>query len=213
MRISYSHNFIFIHVPKTAGASLLKAFAPYIHDPSDYWVNYALDKIGIHVNYWTHYRNKRFRPHASARQVRGQLPQDVYAAMFKFAFVRNPWERVISYYHYVLRRPEHKRYKRVRSLGGVEPFVQWACTTGKICNQADMLCDEQDNLIVDYVGRFESLPEDFQRICDRLRISVVLPHANNSNYGDYRSYYSSGMRELVADTCRKDIDLFGYTFD
>jgi hypothetical protein len=98
-------------------------------------------------------------------------------------------------------------------LGGVEPFVQWACTTGKISSQADMLCDEQDNLIVDFVGRFESLSEDFQRICDRLRISVVLPHTNKSNYGYYRSYYNSRMCELVADACRKDIDLFGYTFD
>ena len=91
MRISYSHNFIFIHVPKTAGFSVVTALAPYIHDSSGHWMNSALDKIGIHVNYWTHYRNKRFRPHASARQVQRQLPRDVYDAMYKFAFVRNPF--------------------------------------------------------------------------------------------------------------------------
>ena len=117
-----------------------------------------------------------------------------YARVFDLCIIGGV--RVISYYHYVLRRPEHKRYKRVRSLGGVESFVQWACTTGKICNQADMLCDEQDNLIVDYVGRFESLPEDFQRICDRLRISVVLPHANKSNYGDFVTLEAPGFATL-----------------
>jgi hypothetical protein len=213
MRISYSHHFIFIHVPKTAGLSLVTALAPYTHDSSGYWMNSLLDKIGIHVNHWTHYRNKRFRPHTSARQVQRQLPRDVFDNMFKFGFVRNPWERVISYYHYVLRHPNHKRHKRARSLGGVDSFVQWACAAGKMYSQADMLVDDQDNLLVDYVGRFESLSDDFQRVCDRLQISVTLPHVNKSNYGDYRSYYNPRTRQVVAETCRKDIEFFGYSFD
>ena len=71
MRISYSHNFIFIHVPKTAGTSVVNALAPYTHDPLRHWMNSALDKIGVHVNYFTRYRNKRFRPHTTAKQVLG----------------------------------------------------------------------------------------------------------------------------------------------
>jgi hypothetical protein len=76
-----------------------------------------------------------------------------------------------------------------------------------------MICDDQENLMVDYVGRFESVAEDLQHICERLKISVALPHKNKSNHGDYRSYYNTRTRDLVTDLCRLDIDLFGYTFD
>jgi len=213
MRISYTHNFIFIHVPKTAGTSVVAALAPFTHDPTGHWMNVVLDKIGIRVNHWAHYRNKRFRPHTTARMAKRQLPQNVYDEMFKFAFVRNPWERLISCYHFILRRVDHKRHRIVRSLGGFEAFLQWASNKRKFYSQAGVICDGQGNLMVDFVGRFESLAEDFQYVSDRLNISVTLPHKNKSSHQDYRSYYNARTRNLVANMCRQDIDLFEYTFD
>jgi len=68
-------------------------------------------------------------------------------------------------------------------------------------------------LLVDAVGRFESLEEDFSQICRRLGLSANLPHANRSSHRDYRFYYTDRTIEYVADRCRDDISRFGYAFD
>ena len=70
------------------------------------------------------------------------------------------------------------------------------------------------NLIVDFVGYFERLEEDFKEVCRRIGIPAALPppkaHAPRK---DYRSFYTDETRDLVAEAYAQDIDLFGYTFD
>jgi len=115
--ISYSHRFIFIHVGKAAGSSVQNALEPYAHKPEQYLMNRLLATVGIHVNYCTNYKKKRFRNHAIARTVRGQLPSRVYDEFFKFAFVRNPWDRLVSLYHFMRDKPLHHHHELVKSDG------------------------------------------------------------------------------------------------
>jgi hypothetical protein len=72
--------------------------------------------------------------------------------------------------------------------------------------------DHQGNLIVDFVGRFENLMEDFALLCHKLNITGTLGRRNRSQHRDYRSYYSARAIELVAQGCAEDIQLFGYTY-
>jgi len=210
--ISYSHRFLLIHIPRTAGSSIHQALAPYAHNPQRLWVNRLLGLVGIHVNHFVPYQWKRFRGHSTARHLQAQLPREVFQGLFKFAFVRNPWDLMVSYYHYLLQTPSHHRHKRVKRLGGFAQYLLYELRDRKF-EQSRFLTDRCGGLVMDYVGRFETLREDFAHVCRVLEIPFALPHANRSAHRDYRSYYNDQTIDLVAEHCRTDIELFGYSFD
>jgi hypothetical protein len=68
-------------------------------------------------------------------------------------------------------------------------------------------------LIVDFIGHYERLQEDFSKVCDSLGVKAELPRINTSSHRDYRNYYSPETRKLVGDYFRRDCQLFGYDFD
>ena len=213
MLLSYSHEFIFFHVPRTAGTSVSGALTSLAHDPLRVFVNRALDKLGFRVNHilgpssW-----KRFRIHQSARGVCHHLPASLFARFFKFAFVRNPWDWLVSYYHHVVQCPDHGRHRRLMRIACFEDFIRWKMTRRRN-RQLDLLADRDGRLLVDFVGRYERLEEDFHEISRRLSVRVDLPRLNRSRHDDYRRYYSDNAAQLVADYWRPDIQAFGYDFD
>ncbi len=213
MLVSYEHQFLFVHVPKAAGTSIVSALEPYACRPDGFWLNRLLDRAGVHVNYLGPHRQKRFRVHTPAAVLRRQVPRRVYDTLFKFAFVRNPWDRLVSYYHYVLATPGHNRHERVGRLGSFAAFVEWCCRKRKPVDQQYMLCDSGGNLIVDFVGRYETLADDFRTVCRRIGLGVSIPHLNRSRHRDYREYYGPATRDLVAELYAGDIERFGYTFE
>src|SRR5262249_40241617 len=79
--------------------------------------------------------------------------------------------------------------------------------------QHTYVTDSRGRLLVDFIGYYERLQEDFARACARLGVRAELPRANTSSHRDYRSYYTPATCELVAAHFRKDIELVGYTFD
>ncbi|KPL55832.1 hypothetical protein ABB55_11425 [Prosthecomicrobium hirschii] len=81
-------------------------------------------------------------------------------------------------------------------------------------NQIDYLSDRNGNVMVDFIGRFESLSEDISKVSQRvLGRSVEFPHLNASGRSDYRSYYTDELADLVARRYARDIQTFGYSFD
>lgn len=212
MVISYSKRFLFVHTPKTGGTSIADALGGFAHDPRQYRVNRLLARMGIHVNYWAPARMRRFRIHASAAQLERHLPQETFHSFFKFAFVRNPWDRMVSYYHYLLSRTWHHRHPKVAALASFKDYLRYEVARGKTAQYA-MLTDRSGRLLVDFVGRFEHLHDDFAEICRRLGLSCRLSHTNRSSHRDYREYYDDESIELVREAFRPDVEQFGYTFD
>ncbi len=212
MLISYSHDFVFVHVPKTGGSSITQALNPYANQPAQYLINRLLDRLGIHVNYLGSQRMRRFRTHATAMQLRRHLPAKVYNGFFKFAFVRNPWDRMVSYYSFLAGRPNHHRHQRVVSLGGFREYLLYEIARSKT-TQKSILSDQSGQLIVNFVGRFESLRTDFAQICRHLGIPFQLEHVNKTIHRDYREYYDRQTIRLVQDHFWEDIEFFQYTFD
>jgi hypothetical protein len=78
--------------------------------------------------------------------------------------------------------------------------------------QTGCLVDESGSLLVDFVGRFESLETDFKTICDKVGITANLPHINKSDRTAYQDYYDAETRDLTARLYAEDIERFGYTF-
>ncbi len=212
MLISHSRRFAFIHVPKTGGSSVFLALKPHADDVNGYWANRWLAAAGIHVNHLAPWRSKKFRPHVAARVLEAWLPADVFAGLFKFAFVRNPWDLLVSSYHFLKSKPEHRRSRRVSRLPTFGDYVEYEIRRAQL-HQVAMLCDRRGRLLVDYVGRYESLVTDFASICGRIGIEATLPRVNATVRGDYRDHYTPALAGRVAEAFAADIERFGYAFE
>jgi hypothetical protein len=79
--------------------------------------------------------------------------------------------------------------------------------------QSNSVYDMDGRMLVDYVGRYESLEADFAEIMERVGLNLKLPHLNPTRHRDYRSYYSTATRDRVAELWAVDIENFGYAFD
>ncbi len=217
MIISHSHRFIFFHVAKTGGMSIRKVLQEYEQEPDRFKIKrppkMKAGKPNPFYEVW-----EALLLHATARDAQVELSAEVFDSYYKFAFVRNPWDWQVSMYHFILREPSHLKHQIVQKLGSFQAYLNWVIETpkpypkGATKLQSTVLTDAEGKILVDFVGRYESLAEDFAQVCDKLEIDVELPHVNKSSHRDYRAYYNAETRQLVADHFSADIDRFQYTF-
>ena len=206
-----SKSFLFIHIDKSAGTSIQWGLESHAFPKVDSRFRRrlvflgGLNRLGLH-------RLVEFPEHVTARVVQKCLPRDTYAGLYKFAFVRNPWDRLVSRYAQLLRNSDQPSRHRDQAVNGFEDFLRWEIERNK-SHQHTFVCDDQGRLIVDFIGHFERLAEDFSEVCSRLRLNATLPKANASEHDDYRSYYTPTTRAMVAKHYRRDMELFGYDFD
>ena len=211
MLISYSHRFIFIHIYKVAGTSIRNALRPYEYDPDVFLPARVLRKLGAH-NLVRHHRLQKLNGHARAKEVRAALPAKIFDEFYKFAFARNPWDWQVSLYHFALKDPTHHQHELTKSFGSFDKYVEWRVNKD-LRLQKDFVVDERGELIVDFVGRYESLERDFNELCGRLGVSCRLPHLNKTPRKNYTDYYTPQTEAVIAEAFKEDIEFFGYDFD
>lgn len=199
--ISRTNRFIFVHVPKTAGKSLrsvLIEHGSYLPDTPELYLNPNLPT-----------RDPR---HARGFKIAAYVGAEDWQSYYSFGFVRNPWDRLVSLYHFVLKTPRHRIHDEVSNMDFTsfalyflshdpEPMWNW-------------LADESGNKIVSDVYRFEDLSECYEKIMKRCEIAhpPPLPHLNKSDRGHYRHYYSDNIAEKVQYLYHHEISLFDYSF-
>jgi hypothetical protein len=218
MLLSVKHQFLFVHIAKTGGTSVRAALARRRWTDPWYWPMFLCSRLS-HLS--GHRIATKLPRHAKAIAAKELLPQEVFDALFKFAFVRNPWDLQVSSFH-------HIRRERPRLLGGhddFDGFLRWKLDPQRppqyhldtsIQLQTDYLIDLRGQLIVDFIGRYERLEQDFAEACARIGISPpTLPHRRQANdrRADYRRYYTDETAELVARQFAPDIERLGYGFD
>jgi len=207
MLISYSHKFLFVHIYKTAGNSVARALEPHAYRPGSWRLSNLPTWLTIpHQNLLT----KKPPKHASAADLRALIPQSIFKELFKFTFVRNPWDWQVSLYHYILEHPADRMHERVKAMGSFEAYIHWRATDYR--TQTSQISDESGKCLVDFVGRVETIDEDFVEICRRIGIRSNLGHQNKSSHRPYREYYSDETREIVVKIYAEDIAKFGYSF-
>lgn len=209
---------MFVHIDKAAGSNIQHALRPFMKVTGRGKWRRLLGLLGPANRMAGLYRHLEFSEHATAQRVRQCLPLDVYDRLFKFAFVRNPWDRLVSRYAFLLRKTEHAHSREVNALGSFDAYLRWELArtgqSGGMRHQADYLLDPEGALIVDFVGYFENLTHDFDEICRRIGVPASLPppqkHASRK---DFRAFYTEETRDMVAEAYASDIKLLGYTFD
>jgi len=217
MLLSYRYNFLFVHIAKTGGTSVRAALSPLRwRDPL-----YLPQFICSRLSHLTGHRIASKLPrHARVIAAKETLPHEVFERLFKFAFVRNPWDLQVSSYHHIRRERPHL----MAHIADFPEFIRWKLDPQRpyqyhvdtsIGLQSDYLKDLHGNVIVDFVGRYESLHEDFEAVCRHIGVKgIELPHKRKAtDRKPYREYYDDELAELVANYFKADIELFGYTFD
>jgi hypothetical protein len=215
----------FVHVPKTGGHSLLAAAVAAlgrveIASAGQNYFNYRVThRPDLTLTYIGH--EGRLNNYMTIARYKKQHPN-----CFAFAFTRNPYDRLVSAFHYLSKggmneadRYDSAMYLRayegdfrrfvLHALGGPEPpriFQQI-----HLRPQLDWLCDEAGRIVIDYLGRFESMESAYGELGCRLGIALPPPsHENKSEHLHYENYYDESMRALVARAYRADFERLGY---
>jgi hypothetical protein len=218
MFLSPRHRILFVHIAKTGGSSIRAALARL------HWTDpYA---IPIHlVNGLTRvlrYRTgAKFPRHAKAIAAYECIGEPFWSQLFKFTFVRNPWDLQVSSWHHLRRVPTaptdqfatFEEFLRHKFAPG-HPFQYYFEISAQL--QSHYILDHSGRILVDFVGRYERLQADFEEACRLGGVPQIrLPHKRHSveRKRDYRSYYDDVTAELVSRHYAQDIELFGYAFD
>ena len=207
MLLSKKKRYIYIHIPKTAGVSVKNALLPLSVNN----LQLLLWHVSKHIKFAGVLSSQKFPTHIVASDLIGLIGRDVFDSYFSFAFVRNPWDWLVSLYKYMLKSADHPKHSFVKGLGTFDEFIRWRCAR-QIRLQKDFICSKDGKQLVDFVGRFERIDEDFQRICFKIGISTSLPKLNISNTKPYREFYTDETRDLVMSAYHPDITFFNYNF-
>ena len=208
MLISDSHAFIFVQMRKVASTSMQSILRPLcLERPAGRLVH-----LKSRARLEWDYRRYLFRTHDDILAAKRRMSAEKFQRYFKFAFVRNPWSRLVSEYEYILRQPEHGRHARVVRLGSFSEFIRMQIPRRE-AYQLNMLCDSSGELLTDFVGKLENLQNDWQIVCERIGIRCeLLPPRNVTQHDDYREYFSGEDVQLVAKHWAREIDQFDYSF-
>jgi hypothetical protein len=187
LRERYLRPYVFIHINKTGGSSIEKA-------------------LGIGLD------------HSTAQEKFEQLGADAWQRKFTFTFVRNPWDKVVSHYHYRVNTNQTGMganpvpFDRWLQLCYVERDPRYLDQERMFMPQRRWLVNPQGEMLVEFIGRFENLQQDFTTVCERLSLRAELGHAKPSGRGSYRDYYDSASRDLIARCFEEDLQAFDYSF-
>ncbi|HEY4069976.1 MAG TPA: sulfotransferase family 2 domain-containing protein [Sphingomicrobium sp.] len=206
MIVSFSHKFIFVAIPKTGTHAVRQALRAHLgHDD--------MEQVGLFVH-------KRLpitelaaleHGHLSLQQLRPHLPPDQFDSFFKFAFVRNPFDRFISFCAFMTRVEKQFERNPHKVMGHFIQSPPWHRILFQ--PQLTFVTDADGKLLTDYVGRVEEMQQSYDEIARRIAVaSAQLEKVNASERRDYRSYYTPELVDGVAKLYARDLELFGYEF-
>ena len=219
MLISHNHKFIFIHIFKTAGTSVSLRLGSHARFNDALIYGYRPSRkvlLGANILLKRRLieRMTGFNPHATASEVREKMPA-IFDSYFKFAFVRNPWDWLVSLYYFFRQNKRDPRHDKAMAISFPD-FVEWQIEE-QIQRQLDFITDTAGNIIVDFIGKYETLNQDYEYVIHKLSIDAPsLPRMNVSNARknrDYRRFYTDAAYEMVLNYFQDDIKTFNYSFD
>jgi chondroitin 4-sulfotransferase 11 len=197
------YNCAFIHVPKTGGSSVRAVFI-------------KLQQRGLD--------NPYFFNHQTALEHYQSNPV-LYWEMFSFAVIRNPWDRMVSWYTMPKGGKWSSFLDHQAKLG--LSFIDWVVfmyvriRQQRLDNrehlyreQVDYITDNDGRVMVDQVCRFEKLNEHWDAVCAAIGLpdGKLQHYAKSEGRRPYREYYDEKTMQLVAEMYANDVDQFGYTF-
>ncbi|MCW1872674.1 sulfotransferase family protein, partial [Campylobacter jejuni] len=190
---------IFIHVPKVAGTSIERV----VFETDKWLVGHvrALDYINQDKNKFESY--------------------------FSFAFVRNPFDRMVSAFHYLKKGGgnDYDKNWANENLKDFDTFEQFVLALknknikDKILSwqhftpQYKFICDENKNILVNFIGKLENINNDFKIVKNELNFDRNLIHSNSSEHEIFSNYYNEKTYNIIAELYKEDFALFDYDLE
>jgi chondroitin 4-sulfotransferase 11 len=131
---------------------------------------------------------------------------------FKFGFVRNPWDRAVSGYFHDVKNPKNKEKFKEFIMGLSRKFIVSGRPSAQIFEPQNKYIYECKKPVVDFIGRFENLQEDWKHVCDVVGMYEELPHRRKSNHHYYKEYYDEETINKISGLYSDDIEIFNYTY-
>jgi len=199
--VSDSHKLVFVHIQKTGGSTVHRLLQERVPDIRTIAPRHEI-------------------------AIRGMPNLDDWDEYYKFAFVRNPWDRLVSWYSMMTKFPRggNELWQYVHDNSSTfEEFI-YNCTDevemkkgvyySFTYNQLDYITDENGDLLVDFIGQLENFEEDVLEIFSRIGIGLeMVPHKNCSRHQHYSTFYAVDTEMIVRERFKRDIDYFGYEFE
>lgn len=212
--ISFDKQCIFVHIPKTGGTSIENAIWG-----SD-WSKRTTDQLWMgNVRPGFNKYQSGGLQHLLATQIRQEVGQEKFDRYFKFSFVRNPWDKLVSQFLYLKTQPMLRDYMGVGRWTSFKKYVRILLDNHEMHVQSyeqwRFIYDDKGKSLVDFLGRFESLDDDFTRLTEKLGLKGLrLPHDMKSKQRKpYQMYYDGKTADLVSNLYARDVELFNYQFD
>ena len=192
----YTTKLLFIHIPKTAGISVLKAIYGDVNLSGHR--NYYFNTVALNI---------------SKKNI-----------FFSFAFIRNPFDRLYSSYLFLKKgginiHDENAYIKHLSKFNDFEDFILNGLNKNIIYEiphfipQCEYICDNNNKILVDYLGRFENLNHDIKILSKKINKDINLEHHNFNLVKDYRTAYNPNMIEIVSKIYSNDLTVFNYKFE
>lgn len=185
---------IFLHVPKTGGTTIERIF-------------------DIALLYDANPKTNPTPQHLTCKMLRERIGNEKYDSYYKFAFVRDPWSRILSSYYWRQTLPKKRP---------VLPFVEFIENVERVVDGRLFYRQEfGDHFIpqveytsdVDDVFRFEDFENGVRAIASRLGVPIrKIPAKKTKHYDNYREFYNDYTRQIIARIYRDEIEAFGYRF-
>lgn len=215
MIISRARRFIFVHIPKTGGTAFTLAYEA--RAAKDDILIGDTPKARKRAGRWKGVKTAgRVWKHSTLASVTGLVTPEEIEDFQTVTLVRNPWDRMVSYYHWLLSQSfAHPAVglAKTHDFSGFLNHPQTVSTlrlwpAGAYLRRQDG--SEKPSVFI----RLEHLAEDMAPVEAHLGFRLSVTRANASERGrDWRPYYSDADAALLADLCAEDIGRFGYGFD
>ena len=208
MLISDSHQFVFVHIRKAAGTSLRQILEQVSLQKNNGIWSKLLSRNGFPLDY----HRFSYRKHSNLIEAERSMPSDKFKQYFKFAIVRNPWDRLVSEFEYIKTQPTHSRFKKLKDM----------CFSDFLIYQSERPAAHQVNALrlkngqfgCDFIGKLETLEQSLTVVSAKTGLDFShLPHINQVKRRDYRSYYNQALQQQVAKFWQADIEAFNYRFE
>ncbi len=232
--ICHRYKTVFVHIPRNAGQSIEHVFIKLLNLT---WETRA--PLLLKTNDRPEFGPPRLAHLKADEYVRYEyLTQDMFNDYFKFAFVRNPWSRMISIYKSsgFHKKCDFKTFLIGHFKDAIFNELRWF-----VGPQSDFVYTDHGDLLVDFVGRFEDLQNGFDRVCEAIGLPITqVPHVHESkdnesivglqpkelakngvrsikeehipSYRQYQEYYDQQSIDVVTELYKRDIELFKYEF-
>lgn len=202
MIISHKHKFIFLKTRKTAGSSIQKVLLNILGD----------DDIVLTDGRDGHERKNAttlLEPHAGWTEISTHYPYE-WENYHKFTVERHSWDKVVSSYFF------YKNVKPKKVKRGFEFFI----LNGKhqLVNDWPRYADQNDNILVDTILRYENLYTEFEEMLKMLNIPYnnelekTFVKSEHRLVRDYREMYTDETRKRIEEIFNKPINFFNYVF-